>query len=345
MISGNSSVNTLSGDAGNDTLLGGAGNDTLSGGVGDDRMFGDAGADALNGGAGNDLLVAGSGLTQTSSGADNDVDTLTGGAGNDLYLIDVGDVVVEATNEGTDTVGSLATVSIATFANVETVGLLGSASANATGNTGDNTIGGNVGGNTLTGDTGNDVMFGDVSFNIVTLQIEAATTGAADTLLGGQGNDVLLGGFGNDTLTGGTGADAFVFGSGLLTGISLTTNGALAAGRFDGGRAFNAADLGVDTIDFTPNQTDRIVLSRATFTALTPQQPTQGVAPLSQSDFTIVTNDSAVATSTGAIVYNSSNGRLFYNQDRASAGEGVQFATLTGNPTLTATGSSFVVLG
>jgi Ca2+-binding RTX toxin-like protein len=99
--------------------------------------------------------------------------TLTGGAGNDTYVIGAGDTVVEAANNGTDTVQSSVTHTLT--ANVENLTLTGTTAINGTGNTLDNILTGNSAVNTLTGAAGND------------------------TLSGGQGNDVLNGGTGNDT--------------------------------------------------------------------------------------------------------------------------------------------------
>ena len=59
---------------------------------------------------------------------------MTGGAGNDTYAVDnAGDVVVEASGEGADTVSSSVTYTLA--ANVEDLVLTGSANLNGTGNT------------------------------------------------------------------------------------------------------------------------------------------------------------------------------------------------------------------
>jgi serralysin len=129
-----------------------------------------------------------------------------------------------------------------------------------------------------------------------------------DVLIGGTGNDFLYGGAGDDILTGGAGKDRFVFGDGT---------------------PFNAASLGIDRInDFTPGE-DSIGLNKATFN-------------LSKRDFAsnfaIVTDDASAATSTAAIVYNSGSGSLFYNPNGIDVGFGTggQFASLFGQPTLSA---------
>lgn len=73
---------------------------------------------------------------------------------------------------------------------------------------------------------------------------------------------------------------------------------------------------------------------RAIFTALE-----SGIGTLFASDFATVNSDAAAATSSAEIVYNSANGRLFYNADNADVGfgSGGHFATLTGNPAITRT--------
>jgi Ca2+-binding RTX toxin-like protein len=175
---------------------------------------------------------------------------------------------------------------------------------------GDDIIGGGDGNDTLLGGGGLDKIRGGGGVDVL--------HGGADkdVLHGGAGDDILNGGKGDDILAGGQGNDKFVFSSGV---------------------PFASADLGIDRIsDFTVGN-DRIVLDAATFVSLG--------SPLTATDFATVTNDADAGTSAAAIVYNSANGKLFYNEDRGAAGlgTGAQFAVLTGNPLLSA--SSFAVRG
>lgn len=143
---------------------------TFNGTAGDDDLTGTAGNDVLNGKAG--------------------ADTMTGLAGDDTYIVDnTGDTVIEAPDEGTDTVKSSVTTALAP--NVERLILTGSAAINGTGNSLANRLTGNNAANVLTGGGGKDV------------------------LIGGAGNDRLVGSPGSDTLTGGTGKDSFLFNAAL----------------------------------------------------------------------------------------------------------------------------------
>ena len=211
---GNALDNVLTGNSANNTLTGGAGNDRLDGGTGNDTML--------------------------------------GGAGNDTYVVNVStDIVTENANEGTDTVESSVTLTLAN--NVENLVLTGTSAISGTGNTLANVLTGNSANNTLSGGTGADTMIGgagndtyvvDNAADIVTENLNEGTdlvqssvtytlvnnvenltltgttsihgTGNAldNVLTGNSANNTLTGGAGNDRLNGGTGNDTMIGGTG-----------------------------------------------------------------------------------------------------------------------------------
>ncbi len=96
------------------TLMGLAGNDVLKGGSNDD---------ILEGGAGNDSIIGWSGA-----------DSMFGGTGNDSYFVEnMGDIVIENLNEGTDNINSKLTYTLPN--NVENLVLTGTSTINGFGNT------------------------------------------------------------------------------------------------------------------------------------------------------------------------------------------------------------------
>jgi len=210
VLIGNTGANALNGGSGNDTIDGGSGNDTMIGGTGDDTFNVGATGDVVteNASEGNDTiqssvtytasanvenltLTGTSSINATGNALDNvltgnsgnntlnggaGADSMAGAAGNDTYVIDnAGDVVVELTGEGIDTVQTGITYSLG--GDVENLTLTGSTSIHGTGNELNNVLTGNSGANTLTG---------------------------------GGGNDTIDGGTGNDTMIGGTGDDNYV---------------------------------------------------------------------------------------------------------------------------------------
>ncbi len=104
---------------------------------------------------------------------------------------------------------------------------------------------------------------------------------------------------------------------------------------YDTNAAFAASAIGLDTILDFNGAFDRIGLDKTTFTALS-SGVGQGFGKA--SEFAVVGSVAAIATSSARIVYNSSSGGLFYNQNGSAAGlgTGAQFATLLGAPTLSA---------
>jgi len=163
----------------------------------------------------------------------------------------------------------------------------------------------------ISGLSGNDVLRGG--------QGKDKLNGGAgeDTLKGDGGKDVLNGGWDDDLLVGGGGSDRFLFE--VSAGVSFS-------------------QMGVDTITGFRPQSDKLLLDRTAFTSLV-SQPKANLG----SEFATVANDIDAAFSTALIVYSTGTGNLFYNQNGSAdgLGDGAQFATLTGAPSLSA--SSFII--
>jgi len=253
--------------SGNDVLDGGSGADRMVGGYGDDSYFADdlgdvavegagagtdsvqssvtfilganvenlqlTGAAAING-TGNSLannLTGNGGANQLNGGGG--ADTMRGGAGNDVYIVgDAGDKTLEAAGEGTDTVRSSVTFTLAL--NIENLILFGTASVNGAGNALDNALTGNAGNNVLNGLAGADTMSGGlgndtyVVDNALDKAIESDATGGTDTVqsavsfaLGANLENLIL-----------TGAGAI---DGAGNGLANTLTGNGGANRLDGG--------------------------------------------------------------------------------------------------------------
>jgi Ca2+-binding RTX toxin-like protein len=195
-LSGTADINGT-GNAVNNRIIGNDGANTLDGGAGVDNISGGGGIDHLLGGEGNDILDGGTGD-----------DTLEGGNGTDTYTVDsAGDVIVETSTGGFDTVRSTAT-SYVLSAFVENLNLVGAFAQDGTGNAQANTINGNNFDNELIGGAGADVLNGMVGADT----LEGGDDN--DKLYGGSGADDLLGGAGSDLLDGGTGADTMSGGAG-----------------------------------------------------------------------------------------------------------------------------------
>ncbi|WP_024929104.1 type I secretion C-terminal target domain-containing protein [Methylophilus sp. OH31] len=161
---------------------------TLKGNDEDNTLIGNSAGNKLEGGLGNDILNGGAGA-----------DTMIGGKGWDTYYVDnIKDVIVELENtdhvladEGIDTINSSISLSLANYANVEYLTLLGTANLNATGNDGSNLLIGNAGNNILDGGGNRDDMQGGAGND--TYIVDDINDQAIETLAGAAGGiDIVL---------------------------------------------------------------------------------------------------------------------------------------------------------
>jgi Ca2+-binding RTX toxin-like protein len=332
------------------------------------------GVSAING-TGNSLnntITGNSATNLIAGGAGND--TMTGDAGNDIYVVgSSGDVVNETSVLTTeiDTVQSGITYSLG--ANVERLTLTGTSAINGTGNSLNNTITGNSAANLISGGVGNDTMIGGAGNDIyvvgssgdvvnetsvLTTEIDTVQSGVSHTLganverltllgnsaINGTGNNLkntitgnsadntLFGGIGSDTISGGLGSDRLIGASG---NDSLTGGDGSDRFIYDSNAAFVTSAVGTDQITDFVSGTDKIVLDKTTFTALT---SIAGNGFNLASEFAVVGSDAAASTSSALIVYSSESDNLFYNQNGVTSGlgSGAQLATLSGITTLSA---------
>lgn len=187
------------------TLVGTLENDELISGRGDDTLRGLEGSDQLDGGQGDDLLDGGTGT-----------DAMYGGPGNDTYVVDAGgDVVIESTDEGTDTVQT-SLLMYTLGANLENLTLIGMRPGTGIGNALSNQLSGNsqanlldgkAGADTMAGGAGNDLYIVDQAGDVVTEATDEGLDTVASSVTYGLGvnveNLVLTGsaptmGIGND---------------------------------------------------------------------------------------------------------------------------------------------------
>lgn len=97
-------------------------------------------------------------------------DRLIGSRGNDTFVVTSQDVRIEDPNDGTDTVESSVTFSLASHSTIENLLLTGGGNINGTGN---------LKANVITGNSGNN-------------KLDGGTDSAIDTLQGGSGNDTYV---------------------------------------------------------------------------------------------------------------------------------------------------------
>src|SRR5262245_38790458 len=173
------SIENVSGSDFRDVIVGDVNANVLRGQDGDDDLYGLTGADTLWGGLGNDRLDGGAG-----------VDTMRGEAGNDSYYVNTSaDMVIEAAGEGSDSVQTYATYSLAAGSEIESLrpaDPLGTAAIDLVGNEFGQSITGNNGQNTIVGGGGQDFLSGWGGGDVF------VWTSTAETGVGGAEADVIV---------------------------------------------------------------------------------------------------------------------------------------------------------
>jgi Ca2+-binding RTX toxin-like protein len=349
-LNGGIGLDAIFGGDGIDTIFGGFGADTINGQAGDDVIYGDNGAvdtqgnfdptgdgDVIDGADGNDRIYGGGGNDVIDGGAGND--TIDGGVGsnlsiggdgndifandpsqigfNNVYLGDFGFDTVDYSRSlgvgpgvGPTRIGvsvdlsntGLAAVPVGinvpdSFLSVESV--IGSAFA-------DSLSGALPGGITAPQlDAQGLPILNPVTGLPVPMDFTISGLAGNDTINGGDGNDSLNGGLNNDSMFGGLGNDRFLFNS-----VLGTTN--------------------VDRVrDFSKvvGNTDTFVLDRAVFTSVS------AGTVLTAAEFLAGAGVTTATTAAQRILFNTTNGNLYYDWDGSAAGRApVLFATAANIP-------------
>jgi Ca2+-binding RTX toxin-like protein len=305
------------GSAGNDTVTGSDGNDTAFLGNGNDRFTWAPGDDndMIEGQDGSDLLdFAGANIAENI--------TISANGGRALFFRDIANVTMDLDDVerilyhafgGADriTVNDLSNTDV-TQVTVNLEGLLGSG-------TGDGQVdlitvqGRTVADNIAISALGNGITMTGMPWKVTVLTPEASDQIRLST---GAGNDTITlaglssapdlridSGTGNDTLTGGAADDVFVF----STALNSSTN--------------------VDTMKSFAVASDLMQLDDAVFAGIGAPGALSGTA------FHI---GSAATDTTQRIIYDDSDGKLYFDADGSAGGAAIQFAKLTAGLSLSA---------
>jgi ELWxxDGT repeat protein len=151
------------------------------------------------------------------------------------------------------------------------------------------TYNGTSGNNSKTGTAEKDTLNGNAGND------KLKGGGARDTINGGTGNDKIVGGTGNDKLTGGSGKDAFVFNTAL-------------------------ASAGIDKLTDFSHANDTFRLEDSIFMALG--------ASVANNEFVARASGHAATKASHHLIYDKSQGSLWYDADGKGVGAAVQIAQL-----------------
>lgn len=269
---------------------------------GNDRVILSAESDSIVTGAGNDTVLAGGGNDRVQAGSGDDVvqghagdDQLYGEDGNDSLFGGRGNDVLfgGAGNDLIDGGSGRDTFSLDGFYGRGATVDLRLTGPQSIGTFGRSTL---ISIESLAGSFGRDTLIGNDQAN--TLQ----GNGDNDILIGNGGNDWLIADGGRDTLTGGSGADRF----------HLTELGEIEVTR--------------DRItDFSRAEGDRIVLQSYAVTGTFPRRP----MTLDFANFYSAPGATSAQDASDRIIYNTTNGVLYFDPDGVRGKAAVAIATLT----------------
>ncbi|MBF9234162.1 calcium-binding protein [Microvirga alba] len=296
----------LWGDLGDDSLLGGTGNDRLDGGKGNDYLSGDTGNDRLYGDDGNDIIYGGDGADLLSGGAGDDV--LDGGV--DLFRDNLfggaGDDVITVHDldiaQGGTGVDTLAIAIMDYPVLTPPVPITVNLSK-------------------ITGSSAKSIGYHGIKaaqFEKADASIYYAAPGSL--VLGTKGNDAIrvVGSAQGITINGGAGDDK------ISAGDGNTVIGGAGSDLFQ----LDLYDRKSTILDFTSKKDFILVEGTSGFFDLDLKNP-------------LVTGAEPVATSTkGQFLYDTDDGRLFYDQDGTGALEAILLVTLANKAKLSA--ASFI---
>jgi Ca2+-binding RTX toxin-like protein len=308
----------LLGTAGDDSLKGGNRNDVIVGGDGNDVLIGGGGNDSLSGGSGNDTLSGGPGNDTLDGGPG--VDLLLGGDGNDV-LHDHHNADTGEPGDTLDGGRGKDTYDIRADPFQDHRPVLRDAGGIDTVLTNHDWVLGEGFENlelfeavSGTGNRLNNLIITHTNephaYRVDGRDGNDTLLGGADrdTLLGGNGNDRVAGGEGNDSLTGGAGKDDFVFD--------------VAPG-----------DANADVVVDFASRRDRLLLDDAAH----PNIGARGRFAFNDDRFFAGDGATSGQDREDRVIYDTSEGRLYYDADGSGGGMAQLIATLEGNVAIQAT--------
>jgi uncharacterized delta-60 repeat protein len=271
-------------------------NDVVLGTFTHDPISVGSGDDTVSAGTGHDSLLGGDGADWLHGNQGND--TIYGGAGADELRGGIGSDFLQG-NQGSDTL---------------------------TGSVGDDELRGGNDHDLLQGNQGNDTLIGSVGND------ELRGGNDHDLLQGNQGNDTLIGSVGNDELRGGNDADWLYAGDGNDLLIGGPGNDTLIGVAGNDVFHFNyMGEANTDGVfDFSSGE-DLIALTPGTFGALS-QFAGGPIAP----EYFFSAAGPGAQTTTQHVLYDTSSGVLYYDEDANGPEAATPIATLFLAPDLAA---------